>query len=749
MTKSKGKVKSGNTSHSHTTDNHSNGLYSVSEAKRLESGHITVTGTIASVSTLYKMISKSEWHCDNPGCDGGNYGSQRYDPPILLPPPHLDSRFCIKCKSTAFFVKHEFQNVRTLQLVDLDKTETENAADTLEVIAFDEASENVLAGEPVEIVGDLYIERTLDGGKGKRLITVLHSNQLTYTLKKEITLTSEDVEIFKRHKQICDAAYKREFEAADRAEPWAKKIVPMSYVDRLVSMFAPNVIGHNDKKVGLLRSIVGGRTDSGGGNDNGRRGRINTMLVGDPGTAKSRLGREATKILPNSRYVTAQHASGRTLVAMVDLVNDMRLLRLGAVVLSKGSVCVVNEFGSMSMEEQQYLTDIAEEGHCSVDKYAVHFEIDSPTTIIATANPYNGVWNKSSMIAKDEIPALRTFIDRCDQIYGFRDAPSEREILEYTKIKSAIRKRRPHNYNFLKKLLTFMKTKIDPILTNDAEDRLNQFWTKAKIEGIVTNRVYDSLFRLAEAQARLNLSGEVNDEIATQTMDSMKLMLSQYGQFVDTVESPRDLAYRAFYHILKRLKVGITVKELCQIACEENQAIHAYLGDNYYMEHNRKIKPIIDILLNTHSENVKLVKQKPTVLQYLEANEHMDSKQSDRRYNHLSDTTDLSDITKTSQENDYFMKNQLQTQDQTETPSNQTPAQIQTKNMQIKTMSDRSDRSDNRRIFWNDSCGFGCYYCSECFLSDLERLTHREQEHPAKLNYPTPKEFENRLSPNR
>ena len=49
-------------------------------------------------------------------------------------------------------------------------------------------------------------------------------------------------------------------------------------------MFAPNVIGHNDKKLGLLRSLVGGCADH--GNDNGRRGRINTLLVGDPGTAK-------------------------------------------------------------------------------------------------------------------------------------------------------------------------------------------------------------------------------------------------------------------------------------------------------------------------------------------------------------------------------------------------------------------------------------------------------------------------------
>jgi hypothetical protein len=40
-----------------------NKVYSVSEAKRLESGHIVITGTIAGMIPSYKIISKSEWRC--------------------------------------------------------------------------------------------------------------------------------------------------------------------------------------------------------------------------------------------------------------------------------------------------------------------------------------------------------------------------------------------------------------------------------------------------------------------------------------------------------------------------------------------------------------------------------------------------------------------------------------------------------------------------------------------------------------
>lgn len=71
----------------------------------------------------------------------------------------------------------------------------------------------------------------------------------------------------------------------------------------------------NDKKLGILRSAVGAQ-------ENHCRGRINTLFVDPLGTAKSMLAREATKLIRNSRYVTAQNASGKSLTAIIDKEND-------------------------------------------------------------------------------------------------------------------------------------------------------------------------------------------------------------------------------------------------------------------------------------------------------------------------------------------------------------------------------------------------------------------------------------------
>jgi DNA replicative helicase MCM subunit Mcm2 (Cdc46/Mcm family) len=534
------------------------------------------------------------------------------------------------------------------RLKNINKTDD---IDRLEVVVYDEASQHVIAGEAVDLTGNLYIQRKIDGVKGKKLVTILHGDKIVYKNKEKIIVTEKDIEIFHRWKKICYTAYQKEIEAVRRKEDWSKKIIPMTFIDRLVAMFAPNVIGYNDKKLGLLRSLVGGCVNN--GNDNGRRGRINTLLVGDPGTAKSLLAREATHIFPNSRFVTAQNASGKSLVAIVDKENDSLVLRLGAIVLAKGAICAINEIGSMRLDDQQHLNDIAEEGRCTVDKYGTHFEIDSPTTIIATANPYSVTWAKAFTMTKDEIPTIKTFLDRCDQVYSFRDAPSDQEIIEYTKQKTSIRKRRPHNYNFLKKFLIYIKTSINPKMTSDAEDRLNKFYIKAKTEGVATNRTYDSIFRLAEAQAKLNLSSEINDDVATQIMDSISMMLSQYGKTVEAIESPRDITYRAFFYTLKHAKAGLSVYELCKIACEENKQVSEYLGNKFDMEHNRKIKPVIDMLLNNHSKAIKIVKMKPMVLQYIEEKEGDDSI--------VSDISDVSDTTKNIDHQEMYSDKKIQT----------------------------------------------------------------------------------------
>lgn len=179
-------------------------IYSVSEAKQVNSGRITVTGMIISRSVTFKTISKSEWECKNLSCV--HHGYMTFNPPRVLPVEKLDNTNghqlrCTNCQSDALDVKHEYHDAVAIQIVDIDKTDNYNS---LDVILYDKTSRNIVAGEVVNITGDIHIQRKGENGKGKKLVNVLHSDSIFYKNKEDTKLTSRDIEIIYKHKKIVE-----------------------------------------------------------------------------------------------------------------------------------------------------------------------------------------------------------------------------------------------------------------------------------------------------------------------------------------------------------------------------------------------------------------------------------------------------------------------------------------------------------------------------------------------------------------
>jgi hypothetical protein len=185
---------------------------------------------------------------------------------------------------------------------------------------------------------------------------------------------------------------------------------------------------------------------------------------------------------------------------------------------------------------------------------------------------------------------------------------------DFVKEMKKIKNRKPHNYNFLKKYIFYVKT-IEPKWIGNAEERLNRFWIKARLKGIAGNRSFFSIKRIAEAQAKLNLSWEVDDIIANKTMHSLQLMFLQYGKVIEQIQNPRDLTIDTFYNILKENnKTGYTVGELCKKGSEKNKQVKEYLKDRWDFEHNKELRTIIQIL--EQKQGIQIKSLKPRILQY-------------------------------------------------------------------------------------------------------------------------------------
>jgi replicative DNA helicase Mcm len=557
----------------------------VHDALRSKPGRCVVDGMITTMSSVYKMILKEVWICQD--CNTPTERDFSDSPSMSVSKPE---KCACKCKN--FEPQHEYINALTVEIKD---KVPKNELESLPVILFDKDTDNVMAGEIVTVTGHLDIVQ--DKRKG-RMVSMLKATGIKYHQREEITLTDADIQAFKKF----------------AAMP--------GLMDRLISMTAIPVIGHDAKKKGILRSAVGGP-------ENSRRGRIHTLFVGDPGTAKTMLARESVKLVLNSRFVTSLNASGKSLTAIIDKESDNTTLRLGPVPLAKGSICAINEIGLMMPSDQNFLLDVMEEGKFTIDKYGIHAEMDSPTTIIGTTNQLNAEWSDEKEASKNEIPVGKAILDRFDQVYVFRDSTKLQEAKDYAYKKAEMEERNiHHNHNFVKKYLQFART-IEPRISPEARNMINEYWIGLKVKAKTGNRTLDGLVRIAKAQARLQLKELVDVPIAREVIKDYNAILEDYGKAISEIEDPRQVAYKAFLFELKAAGYPVAFEELALSVCEKTdyeQVKHYILGDTKIdrnttrrlkLRNNYKLRTVLDMLLN-HS-SVKEVQQKPVIIQWIDS----------------------------------------------------------------------------------------------------------------------------------
>jgi MCM P-loop domain len=149
----------------------------------------------------------------------------------------------------------------------------------------------------------------------------MFSNSIKYEFKEEITITEDDKKTFERFAGLPEVT------------------------ERLVSMFAPNVVGENIKKLALLRSIVNAAADKVKPKGSDWSSIVSTIMIGDMGNAKTMLAKETVKVLPNSRYAGSQNSTGLSLTGMIDVENDIKIIRYGPIPLSKYAISEVQPLG--------------------------------------------------------------------------------------------------------------------------------------------------------------------------------------------------------------------------------------------------------------------------------------------------------------------------------------------------------------------------------------------------------------------
>jgi len=313
--------------------------------------------------------------------------------------------------------------------------------------------------------------------------------------------------------------------------------------DKLIASFAPHIYGHETLKESILLLIVGSVTKK---LEDGstRRGDINVLMVGDPGTAKSELLKFAAKIAPRGLYTSGRGSTAAGLTAAV--IRDksgIMMLEAGAVVLGDQGLICIDEFDKIKPEDRSALHEVMEQQTCSVAKGGIVATLNARTSILAAANPMYGKYDPYKNITENvnlPVPLLTRF----DLIFIVRDIP-EREkdnlvashILEIHKdtehaAKPAI------EIDLFSKYLSYAR-ETEPALTQEAIDIIRSYYMdmrKVESEGMitVTPRQLEGLVRLATARARLLLKDRVDVEDASRAIYLVEQMLRTAGVDVNT-----------------------------------------------------------------------------------------------------------------------------------------------------------------------------------------------------------------------
>lgn len=365
---------------------------------------------------------------------------------------------------------------------------------------------------------------------------------------------------------------------------------------KICASIAPSIFGFDDVKKAIACLLFSGSVKNLPDNTR-RRGDINILLLGDPGTAKSQVLKFAEQVAPIGVYTSGKGSSAAGLTASVIRDNSSRSFAIegGAMVLADGGIVCIDEFDKMREDDRVAIHEAMEQQTISIAKAGITVTLNSRCAVLAAANSVHGRWDdyKSD---EENIDFMPTILSRFDMIFVIKDKYNYDSDIEKARhvvgihVGFNVNQQRDDNtelsLDFLKKYIAYCRSKVGPRVSESASNALIKKYVEmrngpesdANVENQenhekrsvipITVRQLEATIRTSEALAKMQLRAfatEAHIEEALRLFKESTLKAAKGGHLAGAEgfisEKDREIMNTIEKTIKRRLSHGLVLNE--------------------------------------------------------------------------------------------------------------------------------------------------------------------------------------------
>jgi replicative DNA helicase Mcm len=441
---------------------------------------------------------------------------------------------CPQCKRKSLkqdVADSKFINLQKLAVQDpLEKLRGNTPTWQLEVWIEDDLVNTIIPGDRIDLTGILRV-RNRKSSKGKTETTLF-------------TMFLDTVSIVPKQKEFAD------IEITDDEVRQIKELANDPQIfEKISKSIASSIYGHSEIKQAVALQLFGGTPNKFLVDGGIIRSDMHILLIGDPGSAKTRILQSVSKLVPKGIYVSGKSVTGGGMTAVAErdeLSEGGWTLKAGALVLGSGGIVSIDEFDKINEEDRASLHEALESQTISVAKAGIIATFNARCAVLAAANPKYGRFDANTYPAEQfDIPP--TLLSRFDLIFPIRDVLDEeldKQIAKHILTQhraagaqiSSIQnyeqvEKPPLDGEFLRKYIAYARKNVFPRVENEATDKIQTYYIELRKLGArqgavpITPRQIEGLVRMAEASAKTRLSTIVTAEDAERAISLSEFML--------------------------------------------------------------------------------------------------------------------------------------------------------------------------------------------------------------------------------